>query len=228
MRRYGGGPVRRLPRLSPDLPARRSTRARHSTFRPVPGCFGPETAAPAGSLPRRSPKETPLHGPERHGLDRLNSAAPGAAEAALLACCGSRRWARHLAAHRPYPDLGTLLAAADRALRGLAPAELAEALADETGPAALASHPVLRRAHAAYESRFGHVFVLCPDGPGTGSGAGPPARVLAALRARLSRTVAEEAAVTAAELARLALGLARLASDTPCTRDHALPGPHGG
>ncbi|MBI0379247.1 OHCU decarboxylase, partial [Streptomyces albiflaviniger] len=35
-------------------------------------------------------------------LDRLNTAPADAAEAALLACCGSRRWARLIAAHRPY------------------------------------------------------------------------------------------------------------------------------
>ncbi|NUK90090.1 2-oxo-4-hydroxy-4-carboxy-5-ureidoimidazoline decarboxylase, partial [Streptomyces lunaelactis] len=37
------------------------------------------------------------------------------AEATLLACCGSRRWALRMVAHRPYPDLDALLAASDEA-----------------------------------------------------------------------------------------------------------------
>ncbi|MGW1076668.1 2-oxo-4-hydroxy-4-carboxy-5-ureidoimidazoline decarboxylase [Streptomyces sp. NPDC002537] len=187
----------------------------------------------------RAPEETTLHGPARHGLDRLNSAAPGAAEAALLACCGSRQWARHLVAQRPYPDLAALLRAADRAVHALSPADLAEALADERGPrdqaltrragagiadgsGALAA---LRRAQVAYEHRFGHVFVICLDGRHPAEALD---RALAALRARLSGTVGEEAAVTAAELARLARGrLARLAPDTPCTHARHARQHHG-
>lgn len=68
------------------------------------------------------------------GLDRFNTASPAAAEAALLGCCGSHRWAQRLAAHRPFPDLGALLAAADEAGYDLDPADLAEALAAEDSP----------------------------------------------------------------------------------------------
>ncbi|WFB09004.1 hypothetical protein LRS74_19620 [Streptomyces sp. LX-29] len=64
-------------------------------------------------------------------LDRFNAAPAGAAEEALLACCGSRRWARRVAARRPYPDLEALLRAADEASRRLTAADLDEALADE-------------------------------------------------------------------------------------------------
>ncbi|MEU3754541.1 2-oxo-4-hydroxy-4-carboxy-5-ureidoimidazoline decarboxylase [Streptomyces olivoreticuli] len=186
----------------------------------------------------RTPEEATLHGPARHGLDRLNSAVPGAAEAALLACCGSRRWARQLVAGRPYPDLAALLRAADRAARALTPADLAEALADESGPypalvrrtapgisAGSAALAALCRAQAAYEHRFGHVFVLCLDGCRPAEALD---RALAALRARLESSVGEEAAVTAAELARLARGrLVRLAPDTPCTRNHDIRQHHG-
>ncbi|MBF6050654.1 OHCU decarboxylase [Streptomyces eurocidicus] len=165
-----------------------------------------------------------MHGPDRHGLDRLNSASPGAAEAALLACCGSRRWAHHLADHRPYPDLRTLLGAAERTTHALTPADLAEALADETGPhphADAGALAALRQAQAAYEHRFGHVFLAHVDGTHPGE---TVTRLLAALRLRLTRAPYEEAATTLAELTRLALGrLALLASDTPCTRDHDTP-----
>ncbi|MEH6375833.1 2-oxo-4-hydroxy-4-carboxy-5-ureidoimidazoline decarboxylase [Streptomyces sp. KLMMK] len=174
--------------------------------------------------PAAGGSEITLYGLDRHGLDRLNSAAPGAAEAALLACCGSRRWARRLADLRPYPDLRTLLNTAEHAARALAPADLAEALADETVPQHLLTGPgvteatrgALRQAQAAYEARFGHVFVLCLDGSRPDDALD---RALASLRARLASTPAQEAAVTAAELARLARGrLTRLAPDTPPMR----------
>ncbi|MDT3397448.1 2-oxo-4-hydroxy-4-carboxy-5-ureidoimidazoline decarboxylase, partial [Streptomyces sp. B1866] len=53
------------------------------------------------------------------GLARLNAASADAAEAALLGCCASRRWARQVAARRPYPTVAALLAAGDAASRGL-------------------------------------------------------------------------------------------------------------
>ncbi|MGK5733018.1 2-oxo-4-hydroxy-4-carboxy-5-ureidoimidazoline decarboxylase [Streptomyces sp. URMC 124] len=194
----------------------------------------PRVHPPGVPGPAAGGSEITLYGLDRHGLDRLNSATPGAAEAALLACCGSRRWARRLADLRPYPDLRTLLNTAEHAARGLAPADLAEALADESAPQHLfaaspagsadlggparteAARSALRRAQAAYEARFGHVFVLCLDGSRPEEALD---RALAALRARLAATPAEEAATTAAELARLARGrLARLAPDTPPMR----------
>lgn len=77
----------------------------------------------------------PAQSPVAHpGLDRFNAAPAAEAEAALLECSGSRRWAARLAAHRPYPDLDALLAAADEAGYDLPPADLAEALAAEVSP----------------------------------------------------------------------------------------------
>nr|WP_254667847.1 2-oxo-4-hydroxy-4-carboxy-5-ureidoimidazoline decarboxylase [Streptomyces griseus] len=140
------------------------------------------------------------------GLDRFNAWPEEFAEAALLECCGSRRWALRMAAHRPYPDLGSLLAASDEAGYDLAPADIAEALAAESATclhhaAPRAAHLALRAAHAAYESRFGHVFVICLDGL-------PPSQhvdqVLAAIRTRLAHDPDEERALTAEETRRLA------------------------
>ncbi|MGX2995072.1 2-oxo-4-hydroxy-4-carboxy-5-ureidoimidazoline decarboxylase [Streptomyces sp. JNUCC 64] len=154
-------------------------------------------------------------------LGWLNAAAPDAALAALLGCCGSHRWAARLAAHRPYPDLGALLAAADEAAFDLTPADLAEALARETPteptgsgrPGYSAARTALSAAHAAYESRFGHAFLLCLDGC-------PPDealdRVLTAIRARLGNDREDERALTADELRRIARGrLTRLAPAPP-------------
>ncbi|MEV6777614.1 2-oxo-4-hydroxy-4-carboxy-5-ureidoimidazoline decarboxylase [Streptomyces syringium] len=147
------------------------------------------------------------------GLDRLNAADPDEAEAALLACCGSRRWARRVAAHRPYPGPDALLAAADAAGRALGRADLCEAFAAEAAAAFTPSQAraagALRAAHAAYERRFGHVFVICLDGCRPEEALG---RLLSALAARLAGTLHEEHATAAGELRRIARGrLTRLA-----------------
>lgn len=232
---------------------------------------------PAARAAAGSPEESTVT-----GLDHLNSAPPAAAEGLLLTCCASRRWARTLVEHRPYPDTAALLAAAEEAGYDLAPDDVAEALAGEStpGPAGLpglsgppaaespaahaagfslagapqprtpaetgpgrgtapsgapdpatrpapgtrpapaprrpgmlAAHTALRAAHAAYESRFGHAFVICLDGVAPEESLD---HVLAGIRARLGHDPEKERAVAAEELRRLALGrLARLAAGTP-------------
>jgi OHCU decarboxylase len=47
------------------------------------------------------------------GLAEWNSAAVAEAEAALLACCGSPRWARVLVKRRPYASVAALMADAE-------------------------------------------------------------------------------------------------------------------
>ncbi|WP_299532561.1 2-oxo-4-hydroxy-4-carboxy-5-ureidoimidazoline decarboxylase [uncultured Streptomyces sp.] len=140
------------------------------------------------------------------GVARFNALPRPEAEAALRECCGSRRWARRIVDHRPYPDLDAMLAAADEAGYDLPAPDMAEALADETAPclhhdAPRAAHLALRAAHAAYESTFGHAFVICLD-------AVPPSQhvdqVLATIRARMENDEDEERAVTADEMRRLA------------------------
>ncbi|ADI07827.1 putative OHCU decarboxylase [Streptomyces bingchenggensis BCW-1] len=153
-------------------------------------------------------------------LARLNAASAGAAEDVLLACCGSRRWARLLVAHRPYPDLDALLAAGDEASYDLTPADLDEALADEAvvgqlaaaipmdGAGARAALTALRAAHTEYERRFGHVFVICLDGLHPDEMRN---RVLAEIHARLDNERDAERVKAAEELRRIARGrLARL------------------
>lgn len=168
---------------------------------------------------RDKPNQRGTHGQQRP-LDRLNSASAQAARAELLRCCASSRWATRLTAHRPYPDTTALLAAADEASFDLTNADLTEALAAETataaagrtsaderppleGPGSQAAHTALRAAEAAYESRFGHAFVICLDQL-------PPAErldgILTALHRRLDTSADEEHAVTADELRRLAKG----------------------
>jgi 2-oxo-4-hydroxy-4-carboxy--5-ureidoimidazoline (OHCU) decarboxylase len=188
-------PLQELHRTAeePTLPAHRPSR--HS---------GQVVALPGQNRSRPSPT----------GLERFNAAPTDTAERALIACCGSHRWARRLAAHRPYPDLASLLAAADEAAYDLTPADLSEALAREPLPhipadAHSAAHTALSAAHAAYEAHFGHVFVICLDDM-------PPAealdQVLAAIRSRLANDPEEERCLTAEELRGLAKGrLSRMA-----------------
>lgn len=163
--------------------------------------------------PARIPVPEPVSASTRtsahsKGLGRFNGWTGDLAEAALLECCGSRRWAQRMAAHRPYPDLASLLAASDEAGYDLGPTDLAEALATECAPclhheAPRAAHLALRAAHAAYEHSFGHVFVICMDGV-------PPSQhvdqVLTAIRARLANDPDEERSLTAEEMRRLARG----------------------
>ncbi|MGW0787190.1 2-oxo-4-hydroxy-4-carboxy-5-ureidoimidazoline decarboxylase [Streptomyces sp. NPDC002911] len=142
------------------------------------------------------------------GLARFNDWPRELTEAALLECFGSSRWAQRMAAHRPYPDLNTLLAASDEAGYDLAPPDLSEALASESAPclhhdAPRAAHLALRAAHAAYESRFGHAFVICLDGLHPSQHVD---QVLAAIRTRLAHEPDEEDSLAAEEMRRLARG----------------------
>lgn len=145
----------------------------------------------------------PLHG---SGLARFNALSPEAAQAALLHCCGSRRWAHRVAAHRPYPDAGALLAAADEASYDLSQADLTEALAAEHSAelergASYAALLALDAAHAEYERKFGHAFVISLDGH-------PPEeqadQLLTAIRRRMGHEVDEERSISADELRRVA------------------------
>ncbi|MFD5622132.1 2-oxo-4-hydroxy-4-carboxy-5-ureidoimidazoline decarboxylase [Streptomyces yangpuensis] len=145
----------------------------------------------------------PPHGP---GLTRFNTLSPEAARAVLLHCCGSRRWAHRVAAHRPYPDAGTLLAAADEASYDLSQADLTEALAAEHSAelergAPYAALLALDAARAEYERKFGHAFVICLDGH-------PPEeqsdQLLGAIRRRMGHEVDEERSISADELRRVA------------------------
>ncbi|MFE7747620.1 2-oxo-4-hydroxy-4-carboxy-5-ureidoimidazoline decarboxylase [Streptomyces sp. NPDC057428] len=164
--------------------------------------------APAEALVPESVSGSARKNAYSNGIRHFNAWPRELAEAALLECCGSRRWALRMAAHRPYPDLDTLLAASDEAGYDLAPSDIAEALAVESAPclhhaAPRAAHLALRAAHAAYESRFGHVFVICLDGLRPSQHVD---QVLASIRTRLAHEPDEERALTAEEMRRLARG----------------------
>jgi 2-oxo-4-hydroxy-4-carboxy--5-ureidoimidazoline (OHCU) decarboxylase len=110
--------------------------------------------------------------------------------------------------HRPYPTVDALLAAADEAAYDLTASDLSEALAAETLPvlpegAYSAAHMAMGAAHAAYEARFGHAFVICLDGLPADEALD---HVLAGIRSRLTNDPEDERVVAAEELRRLARG----------------------
>src|SRR5262245_30990743 len=62
-------------------------------------------------------------------VNALNAQPPDDARAALLRCCGSRRWADAMLARRPYAPAAGLFAAADEGWAGLARDDWLEAFA---------------------------------------------------------------------------------------------------
>lgn len=126
-----------------------------------------------------------------------------------------------MAAHRPYPTVEALLAAADEAAYDLTPGDLAEALAGEattalTDRGGLTVHTALRAAHAHYEAKFGHAFILALDECTAADPAAALDQTLTSLRERLGHDEDEERVVTAEQLRRLCrTRLARLAGGAP-------------
>ncbi len=186
--------LRHVPPFRPAVPEPTLTSDTHAP------CHKPGRPADTPAIPAQKSSGAP------HGLPPFNAAAPTEAVELLLSCCHSRRWAERVAAHRPYPTVDALLAAAEEAGYDLSGADLDEALAAESSAlphpdAPPAARTALSAAHAAYESRFGRAFVISLDGvrPGERLNA-----VLAGIRSRLGNEPEEERVVAADELRRLA------------------------
>ncbi|MCL8011778.1 2-oxo-4-hydroxy-4-carboxy-5-ureidoimidazoline decarboxylase [Streptomyces sp. AS02] len=155
------------------------------------------------SLPEQT--RTP---PSLTALESFNATPVEQVRQTLLACLHSPHWADRIADHRPYPDVDSLLAASDEAAYDLSPGDLAQALAGETLPVLPegiygAAHTAMSAANAAYEAKFGHVFVICLDGLAPNEALD---QVLAGIRSRLANDPEEERVVAAEELRRLAKG----------------------
>ncbi|MEV0331341.1 2-oxo-4-hydroxy-4-carboxy-5-ureidoimidazoline decarboxylase [Nocardia sp. NPDC050717] len=149
---------------------------------------------------------------EAIGLAGFNELPAEAAEAALLSCCSAPRWARAVAAARPYASADALLVAADAALAALAEAEIDEALAghprigdrptsaasarEQSGVSGAAVFAALAEGNRAYEAKFGHLYLVCAAGR-TGE------ELLAVLRARLDNDPTTERQVMRTELAKI-------------------------
>lgn len=153
-----------------------------------------------------------------HGLPAAD------ARGLLLACCAAGPWASRLVAGRPYPTVAALLRESDEAMASLTIPELAGALAGhprigERAPAgrqppgsrsagwsrreqsgmAAADAPTrqaIAELNAAYEERFGHIYLVCATGR-------TAAELLALLRARLGHDDTAEWRTVRSELRQI-------------------------
>jgi 2-oxo-4-hydroxy-4-carboxy-5-ureidoimidazoline decarboxylase len=157
-------------------------------------------------------------------LSVLNAWREPEARAALLRCCGARRWAEGMAARRPFAGEAELFAAAREVWRGLARTDWLEAFAahprigdreasagrvagtsawsaQEQGGVAGAPQGTLRalaEGNRRYEARFGHTFIICATGR-------TAAEMKALLEERLSNDPDEELLVAAGEQEKITL-----------------------
>ncbi|GAB3891561.1 2-oxo-4-hydroxy-4-carboxy-5-ureidoimidazoline decarboxylase [Microbispora bryophytorum] len=145
----------------------------------------------------------------------------------LRSCCASARWLEAVAARGPFRDLDGLRRASETAVAALTWDDVLEALAahprigerpDGVGREAVWSRSeqsgtadagretlgALREGNAAYESRFGHVYLICATGREAGE-------LLALLRDRLGNDEETEREVVRDELSKIvAVRLAKL------------------
>src|SRR5262249_18170208 len=155
-------------------------------------------------------------------VQEFNRLADEAARQELRRCCSSGRWVDAVLGGRPYADVGALLAASDSAVAALSTTDLREALEghprirepraatmgrpesagwsrqEQAGVTGAAED--LKRAladgNAAYEERFGHIYLACATGRDAGE-------LLAFLRSRLGNDHEMEWVVVASELAKI-------------------------
>jgi OHCU decarboxylase len=155
-------------------------------------------------------------------VEKLNRLPSDEALAALLACCGSARWAEQVAALRPFWDVGQLLRIAERVWSELGPDDWLEAFRAhprigerkaerETGErardwsegeqsrardAAVQTLDALSEANREYEARFGFIFIVCATGKTADE-------MLGLLRARIDNDPETELRVAAGEQWRI-------------------------
>ena len=156
------------------------------------------------------------------GLNRLNSLSADEARLALLACCGSRRWAEEIADHRPFSTFENLDTSAKTVWWSLASEDWMEAFlshpkigeqeaqatkseatrrwsAQEQGGMVNANREVkqtLQELNRRYQEKFGYIFIVCATGKTS-------EELLAILRSRLDNDPAAELKLAATEQAKI-------------------------
>ena len=185
---------------------------------------------PDGGMTRLRLLGTPLPDSKAAlGLRWLNLLPAAQGADVLRGCCAARAWAGALLAGRPYPAEAALLTASDAAIAAMDEAAVGQALAahpriGEQPPAwmhaaeqqssrreqaGMASadeqlRASLRAANAAYEDRFGQVYLVCATGLSA-------AQLLSICQQRLGHDPDTERQVVRGELAKITrLRLARL------------------
>jgi allantoicase len=165
-------------------------------------------------------------------LTRLNTASPDEAAAMLARCCGARRWVTAMVAGRPYTSRTHLFGAADAAWWRLGDGDWREAFthhprigadvaalrakfattadwsAGEQAGVAGADEAVIQalaEGNRAYETRFGHIFIVCATGLTADE-------MLRRLQERMDNSPENELRIAAGEQAKITkLRLAKLA-----------------
>lgn len=158
------------------------------------------------------------------GLEKLNSLSPAAARDALAMCCVSERWLDGMLAAWPFASSQHAIDAANSAWDQLAEADFLQAFeghprigdvdslrAKYASSAGLASHEqsgvesaddelIARLAvgNAAYEDRFGFIFIVCASGKSA-------AEMLDLLEKRLQHSREQELAIAAEEQRKILL-----------------------
>ena len=151
-------------------------------------------------------------------LDQLNALAPEDAEERFRGCCGTAWWARQMEACRPFESENQLHDTADAIFDEMAEGHWLEAFAAHPKLGDVASLRMkfvgnkdwsageqagvndadeavlqdLAAGNAAYEDRFGYIFILCASGLSA-------AEMLGSLTQRLRNDPAAEAPLAAAE-----------------------------
>lgn len=151
-------------------------------------------------------------------LNHINQLDSDAAVEAFLKCCGSERWARALAAARPFSSDDDLLAKADQAFQSLEKIDWLDAFAahpkigdidslrkkygntkdwaqNEQAGVAGSTDEVLEKlssGNSAYEERFGYIFIVCATGKSA-------AEMLAILESRIDNDKENELGIAAEE-----------------------------
>jgi OHCU decarboxylase len=156
------------------------------------------------------------------GLARLNGLSEKQAEAALLTCCGSREWARRMAAMRPFRTELILFDAAHevwwsldreawleafrshprigerKAEAGQTAREQAWSRGEQSGMDAAAeqTRQAIAELNRRYEKRFGYIYLVCASGRTADE-------LLAMLEQRLQNSPEAEILVAAEEQAMI-------------------------
>jgi OHCU decarboxylase len=156
------------------------------------------------------------------GLDRLNSLPHDDAMRELLTCCGSREWARRMAAARPFANEASLLERADevwwsleerywleafrshprigekKAEAGQTSREQAWSAGEQAGVSSAAAEMqrALAEGNREYDERFGFIYIVCATGKTADE-------MLALLRQRLGNDPAAELRVAAGEQSKI-------------------------
>lgn len=148
-------------------------------------------------------------------LQEFNQSTEQVAHAALVQCCGSKRWSGQMLARRPFQDRETLLSTAESVWWTLSPDDWLEAFSahprigqkklsnwssQEQAGVNSASAQLLERLAAGnreYERRFGWIFLICASCKSA-------TEMLDALQDRLGNEPGNELRVAAAEQAKIA------------------------